>query len=592
MSISRLSKLTIAGPLAQKAQVMAQVQQMGCLHLIPLVEVDAPPSRVAEDAYRALHFLAEVEGERRQLTRDPDFNAETFVQEVLSLRQALRETADRRDLLAHQVDILRPWGDLDLSALPDLGGARLWFYALPVKHRDALDAVDLPWVAVRETRTTICLVVISATEPDAKLLPVPRIDMPERSRAEIEQEIEDTEVLLETLRAERIAKTRFLKLFRDRISELETRAEFDFAMTQTRDDAELFTVQGWVPQDALPDLLAYCEAQGVAALIETPRWDETPPTLLQQPPAEAAGVDLAMFYQVPDYRAWDPTRSLVASFAVFFAMIVADAGYGFVILAGLIAAWKRLGAAPGLMAWRRLGVIIALATIFYGALVGSYFGAEPKGALERFAVLDLNDFGTMMTLSILIGVGHIIFAIAMNARARWGQRSAFGQMGWIAAILGALLVWLAGAPGPTHVMGLGLLGLGFVLIIGFSSNRPIERPTDHLLRVLDGLMALGGIMGAFGDVLSYMRLFALGLASASLAITFNSLAVQMIDTVPGLGLLLGLLILLIGHVMNFGLAMMSGVVHGLRLNYIEFYKWGLPKEGVAFRPLTRKEVQG
>ena len=147
--------------------------------------------------------------------------------------------------------------------------------------------------------------------------------------------------------------------------------------------------------------------------------------------------------------------------------------------------------------------------------------------------------------------------------------------------------------------GSGFASLGLVLLTGglaavflFSSDRPIvRRPLDYLWRLLDGLKALTGAMGMFGDVLSYMRLFALGLASASLALTFNDLATQIRDAIPGLGLLLALLLLLLGHAINLGLAIMSGVVHGLRLNFIEFYKWGVPGEGKAFQKFARKEVK-
>ena len=126
----------------------------------------------------------------------------------------------------------------------------------------------------------------------------------------------------------------------------------------------------------------------------------------------------------------------------------------------------------------------------------------------------------------------------------------------------------------------------------FSSERPIvKRPVDYLWRMLDGLKALTGAMGMFGDVLSYMRLFALGLASASLALTFNGLATQIREEVPGMGLFLAILVLLLGHVINLALSIMSGVVHGLRLNFIEFYKWGMPGEGKAFEKFARKEVQ-
>ena len=124
----------------------------------------------------------------------------------------------------------------------------------------------------------------------------------------------------------------------------------------------------------------------------------------------------------------------------------------------------------------------------------------------------------------------------------------------------------------------------------FSSERPVRDARSALLWVLDGLQGLSNVTKIFGDVLSYLRLFALGLASASLALTFNDLARQVAAEVPGLGLLFAILILLVGHVLNLLLSVMSGVVHGLRLNFIEFYNWALLGEGYPFRPFRKKEA--
>jgi V/A-type H+-transporting ATPase subunit I len=90
--------------------------------------------------------------------------------------------------------------------------------------------------------------------------------------------------------------------------------------------------------------------------------------------------------------------------------------------------------------------------------------------------------------------------------------------------------------------------------------------------------------------LSYLRLFALGLASASLAGTFNQLALDIHAHKPGIGLLLAIVVLLFGHAINIAIGLMSGVVHGLRLNYIEFFGWGLPEEGYPFRAFARREM--
>ena len=122
-------------------------------------------------------------------------------------------------------------------------------------------------------------------------------------------------------------------------------------------------------------------------------------------------------------------------------------------------------------------------------------------------------------------------------------------------------------------------------------GKKLKKPIDALMRLLQGLLALTNATKVFGDVLSYLRLFALGLASASLAITFNQIASDVAAAAPGAGLLLQLLILLLGHGLNLALAVISGVVHGLRLNFIEFFTWGMEEEGRPFRPFHKKEIE-
>ena len=102
-------------------------------------------------------------------------------------------------------------------------------------------------------------------------------------------------------------------------------------------------------------------------------------------------------------------------------------------------------------------------------------------------------------------------------------------------------------------------------------------------------MGLTNVTGAFGDVLSYLRLFALGLASGSLATQFNQMSASLVESMPGIGFLIAILVLILGHAVNLSLGLASGVIHGLRLNVIEFFKWGLKEEGRPFRPLKRTQ---
>jgi V/A-type H+-transporting ATPase subunit I len=199
----------------------------------------------------------------------------------------------------------------------------------------------------------------------------------------------------------------------------------------------------------------------------------------------------------------------------------------------------------------------------------------------------------MMGLSILIGVGHLTLAnLIMAWRARHSPR-AISSIGWVLLMFGALMMATAllKTPGTAVLASVGkwVMALGGIAILFFSSDRPLrsKRAGDWIGRLFDGLGAITGISKLFGDVLSYLRLFALGLASAQLAVTFNGLAGD-VSHIRGIGFLLAAVILIAGHGINLILGLMGGVVHGLRLNCIEFFNWSLTEEGYPFRSYHRK----
>jgi V/A-type H+-transporting ATPase subunit I len=164
---------------------------------------------------------------------------------------------------------------------------------------------------------------------------------------------------------------------------------------------------------------------------------------------------------------------------------------------------------------------------------------------------------------------------------------AIANLGWTVLLIGAVLAFIGFRSSNEifETIGLTLFCIGMIAIVFFTS---IEKP--FWKRFVNGLMGLTRITGMFGDVLSYLRLFALGLASASLAAVFNDLAKQIYHSLPGFKLLFALLIILIGHGINFILSMMGGFIHGLRLNFIEFFNWGLPEEGTPFKAFSKKEM--
>ncbi len=600
MSIVPLKKVTCIALKKDKKDFLLALQSLGSVHLIDLKSRASKDKLSAADwaspravkTYKALKFLESVKYQRRQISRDPTFDVDAITKQALSIKESLREANDKREFLQQRIQDMEPWGDIEFPPKEDLKGYHFWFYMLPRRQVESLKTLTLPWQIVSQTPKYAYVIVIAKQEPEANVLPVPRVHLGALPMRELRYQLEQVVAEIEDLQAQRQSLTRFLFLLRLHLAEADNKAMLAFAAEQSIDAQHWIIVQAWLPVNALEDMSQLCRSFESAYVVQDPAPDEQPPTLLDQPEALDAGVDMALFYQTPDYRSWDPTKILLGSFCLFFAMILADAGYAVVLMLALLTVRKKLLNRPKGRAYFLLGSGLCLSTLLYGAMVGSYFGVTPApdSVLAHIHILHLNDFDSMMRLSILIGAIHICLANAMQTYALRHTAQKWAPVGWILAVCSGVSWWQLGHIKWVEATSIGLVGLAALLIVIFSSVRPADTARQHLLRLLDGTVKLTGVMGAFGDVLSYMRLFALGLASASLAITFNQLAVDVYHSAPGIGLLGAILILILGHLLNILLSLISGVVHGLRLNFIEFYKWGLPTEGKPYQRFARKEI--
>ena len=600
MSIAVLKKVSVCGLIHEKKEVLDALQGLGCVHLVslraPLAEPEKAVSERPEDAYKTLKFLTDCPNKRHQIREDNNFDSEECVAKTLRVQQCIRDVSDQRDFLAARIRSVSPWGDFKLPPNSDMEGLKLWFYIVPVGKLSALPKKDVVWQIVHKDNRFAHVVVVDEEEPPVSVMPVMRTHTGTLSLTELKARMNEAELELEDLRAERESLTRWIYLITRNLAGAEDKAGLIHAAEQTMDTGEVFAVQGWLPEHELDRLCKFTEQRGLAVLMEDPGPLDTPPTLLENPEQLSAGEDLVGFYQTPGYRDWDPAVPVFFSFALFFAMIMSDAGYAALLGAFLLGYWQKMGESRTGQRMRMLAATLVSSSIIWGVLVGSYFGVSPaeESLIGKLKILDVNDFDTMMRLSVCIGVLHLTYA---NFHKAWRLRkeglSWMVPLGWILIMFGALHLWfdqtLEQSADWVSPAGKLYIGFGFAAIFLFSSNRAVRKPTDFILRILDGLQGLTGITKIFGDVLSYLRLFALGLASASLALTFNNLAMQARE-VEGPGLLFSLLILIIGHGLNILLSLMSAVVHGMRLNCIEFFNWGLSDEGYPFKTFSKKEI--
>ena len=596
MSIVKLKKISIAGLEAEKESVIAELQSFGQLHIIHSSDKDGNKDVINstdQKAVQAIRFLEQSGQKRKTIKLVESFDMNKVVEQVIKLKEDIRSLADELEKVNERIQVMRLWGDFNFPPEDSLGDLRFWFYVLPKNKSSLINDLIIPWQIVGENDHEYYLVLVSKEEPSADVITLERHHLGARSLKQLLVVQDRLEIEMEEQQAQRYYLTRYLFVMRKHQVRADNSANFQLVLAQTENHhQQLFSLQAWIPVTELKAFDQLSNQLGIAYQAEDPAENEFPPTLLKPVKGFDSGALIASVYQLPAYRSWDPSVHLFTSFALFFSMILSDAGYALLLLFGLSLKWKKITRSDQGLALGQLMRFMFICATFWGVLVGSYFGYEPSNSLlQYFNIIQLDDYDAMMKLSILIGIGHILLA---NLSLAWNQRDntrfVMSRFGWAMVVISGGAMWMASsALVRESVAPIGLV-VGLIFVFLFSSQRKITNRKQGLMFVFDGFQSLASITKLFGDVLSYMRLFALGLASASLGLTFNNLAENAIDQGQGIGVLAGALIFILGHLVNLLLGLMSGLVHGLRLNFIEFYNWGEPGEGYAYTRFLIKEI--
>lgn len=574
MSIVALRHVTLIAPRAEEERMLAEVQRLGLMHVIGF---DGPASIEVDARIRAAHhYLVGSPRQHHRVRHAQDFDPAALVDRIDRLRDRARLLDEERDGLIRRIREITPWGHF---RLPDLAGhpeLRLWFYHVPPARLESLRSASLVWSLVSRSMGDCQVVVVAEDEPDLPF--ARRVHVGGRSLRRLEERLAEVEVEIDDVDAERASLTRWTDLFAAHLDRLLDGSALDHARGAVARRAELISLSGWVPAERARDLGEWAGERGIALVSRAPRADEDPPTLLRNAELAAPGAMLVRFFTTPAYRAWDPSAVVMGSFILFFAMILGDAVYGALLCGGVLLFWRAMGRDP---VWRRLrllSALLAVGTVLWGVLTGNYAGLPPPfPVLEALRIVPPGDKQALLVVALGVGLVHLVLANLLAAWHLRGSRTGLAKLGW-AALFVAAAVWRF-----DRSAAWGLAGAGLLLVLFFTSER------RHLgARLGEGLMALPRLVSVMGDTLSYLRLFALGLATASLATAFNALAAG-VASVPGTGVVLGLLVLVAGHGINLLLGVAGGVIHGLRLNYIEFFGWSLWGDGHPFLSFQRRE---
>lgn len=510
------------------------------------------------------------------------------------LDQASRETGERL-----------PWGDFnpaDIKKLEDNGYTIRW-YKVPVKKFREEWAEEYALQVIENDGSYVWFVTVSETGTEYTF-PVQETTAPggnwKESQAE-EERIEDEIISAKALLLKMKGYIPELKeAYARELSDLDLYLAGASKETAAENMVTVFT--GFAPSEDDERLQAEFDSMDMAYVKESAVEEDNPPIKLKNNWFTRQFEVLTGMYGMPVYSEFDPTPILGPFFLLFFALCMGDAGYGIL----LILIGQFLKKTKGSMArLSSLVTILGVGCIFIGIVLGTFFGINiaeagwvPEWLKKCMITGEVAGYSAQMVLAIAIGVFHICLAMTIKAvcyTKRFGFKANISTWAWLILIIGgiitagmALLGVISEPVTKWTVIVLGIVsGLGIYIF-----NTPGRNP---LINVGAGLWDTYNMAtGLLGDVLSYIRLYALGLAGGMLGGAFNDLGMMLHDgiPVPGLDWLGFAVIVLLGHALNLAMSCLGAFVHPLRLTFVEYFKnSGYEGRGTAYRPLARQTEQ-
>ena len=588
-----MKKVTILCLASARDDALERLRDLGVVHLHPIRppegdEIEAA-RQVAAPGRRALETLP------RHAARGPSGRPPAEIVEAIWARiHERKELEERLDERRRERQRIEPFGAFEPAAARALLARGLCLRLYRCDPRTEPRAPEGAVLRVlRRAKDATYFVVLGPT--DATVVgEATEIRMPEVGLVEVDRQIAEIEAALEAnaralaeYAGDRAAVAEYVAAAEDRLRFLEARAGMGAA-------ERVVWLRGFCPVDAMDGLRAAAAEAGWAVLAEDPAENDPVPTLIRHPwwvrPIRPV-FDLIGI--LPGYREVDIGAVFLLFFSLFFAMLVGDAGYGLLFLG--LTLWARRRIAPRRHPGIPLMMILSVATIVWGALTGSWFGAPrlpaPLAALrcEWLAPADPKlGQQRIMGLSFLIGAIQLSIAHAWNIYRQRRSLQALAQLGWLGMTWTMYFVAGAMVLGHTFPRVMGAVFVTSVALIVLFMTPPARLKTEWFNHVMLPL----NLVTNFVDVVSYIRLFAVGTAGFAMAQAFNNI-------VLGLGRagwiqgLLAAVILFMGHALNIALSAMGVIVHGVRLNTLEFATHlGMEWSGIPYRPFAHVRPAG
>jgi V/A-type H+/Na+-transporting ATPase subunit I len=600
----------------QYEDFLIKLRETGVLHVLEkqegIEENDLLRERMqlASQVKSAIAALESTGATPRECTEYSNEEAFALLQRIGEILEQKESLSQKKHLIEREAERMLVWGDYSTEALTALRqqGINLHFFSTQISRfkPEWSEQYEL-FIQADEGGARYFTVILSDEQThDIDAEPVV---LNAKNAAQLLDEARALEnqlsLLDEDLYQLAEAKTALLRLLM-----IEIEGNIDLIRVQLSTRAEVsdkvMLLQGYCPEPAEKELEAMLEASGVYYEVANPDIEEAIPIKLKNSKFSKLFEPITELFSLPNYSELDPTPFLAPFFMLFFGLCLGDGGYGLLIwLAATLLKPKVKANMKGLLT---LGQYLGLATLVVGILTGSVFGIaldqmEWKwlAGVKQYFITEgnyadkLGGYNPMMVFAVVIGVIQILFGMmvkVMKVHKQHGFSHAVGHLAWVVFIVGLIIF---GALNAFEVL-MPIAGLYILyIIIGLSVGIILFYNTPGKNIFLNFGSALWNTYnmatGLLGDTLSYIRLFALGLTGSILGGVFNTLAFDLTSGVdPLVRWLVVLLILLVGHSINFALCLIGAFVHPIRLTFVEFYKnAGFEGGGKAYKPFQVKK---
>lgn len=522
----------------------------------------------------------------------------TLLNRIEDLRNRIEKVQAAEQAVEKDMAAMSVWGEFDYANLDRLrdAGYEVTFFSCPASRYDDAWGEAYNAIPINVVQSVVYFITITPVgttlEIDAERVKIPEKGLKDLQTELLAQRQEKEELNKEMLQ---IATNDYKTLEAyDRL--LSNEYAWDNAKVQTNREADdrLMLLEGWIPAAQEQSLEAELDRNNYyfRKLDITP--EDNIPIDLENNWFSRLFEPISRLYMLPKYRELDLTPFFAPFFMIFFGLCLGDSGYGlFLLVIGTaVKMIKGKTLKPSVKGILSLVQLLGMATFLCGLLTGTFFGANLYDwGIPLFDTLKEKiyfDNNKMFSLSLILGVIQIIFGMclkAVNKAKQFGVVYSLSTLGWIILLvsMGVAFLWPQVMPmfGMIHLIVMGLSGL-----LIFFVNSPGK---NLLLNVGLGLWDTYNMAtGLLGDVLSYVRLFALGLSGGILAGVFNSLAVGMSPDHVVFGPIVMVLIFVIGHAINMFMNVLGALVHPMRLTFVEFFKnSGYEGGGLEYKPFKK-----